>query len=398
MPFPTAGAKPGSLSRTALFVLCCVLLLGPAGPVAAQQELVTVYGESQDDGSVVVRATSSHIIPVYVNVRVPQLIGMETDAELPYGVALAPGESGVELFTLRPTRRSGRVGYSLSYAVARGNPATARHDDAVRYLMPFGHGEKRRLSQGFQGIFSHFGENEYAVDFEMPEGTPVHAARDGLVAEVKEDSRVGGRSAGYSDDANYILVMHADGSFANYVHLRYDGAIVEPGESVRAGDVIGYSGNTGRSSGPHLHFDVRLPLRDGTMQSIPFVFGGRDGRLVEPLEGRFYYAWHPGGPAFEEVLGRDIRLTDYAGYSAPYDGRDLNVRVEQVDLTFVLFFQNGRDRETTMELALELRGLSSDNGDRVDRTVPAGTEVLATILRPIDGAQGIQYGYTLRAR
>ena len=372
------------------------LVLAAVTPVAAQEELVTVFGESLEDGAVVIRATSSHIIPVYVNVDAPQLISMRPDVELPLGAILEPGDEGVELFRLTPTRASGRVGYSLSYSFARGNPETARHDDSFRYLIPFAHGEKRRLSQGFQGRFSHYGENEYAVDFEMPEGTPVFAARPGTVAEVKEDSRVGGRSASYSDDANYILVMHEDGSFANYVHLRHNGAIVEAGDRVAAGEHIGYSGNTGRSSGPHLHFDIRIPTSQGRMQSIPFVFRGEDGARVQPEEGRFYYAYHPDGPPFDAVLGREIQLADYAGYAEAYAGEGVDVRVEQVDLTFLVFVQNGRDRKTQVEIRFQLRGLTSENGLRVQRDVPPGTEVLATILRPVSGASSIQYGYSVR--
>lgn len=376
-----------------------ILAVAVAGPIAAQEELVTVFSESRDDRSVVLRASSAHIIPVYLTVDVPRLINMEPDAELPYGVQLEPGSQGVELFTLSPTARQGRIGYSVSYSYARGNPLTANHDDEFRYVVPFAHGEKRRLSQGFGGRFSHYGENEYAIDFEMPEGTPVFAARDGIVAEVKEDSRVGGTSASYSDDANYVLVMHDDGSFANYVHLRYGGAEVEPGDRVTAGQMIGYSGNTGRSSGPHLHFDVRIPTREGRMQSIPFLLRGADGEALAPEEGRFYYAYHPGGPEFETVFGREILASDYAAYAEPYTARDdIDVRVEQVDLTFVLFVQNGYDRPVDVEIALDLRGLRSDNGRRISRTVAAQTEVFLTILRPIEGASSIQYGYSLRAQ
>ncbi|MFP4114883.1 MAG: M23 family metallopeptidase [Spirochaetales bacterium] len=384
--------------RTAV-LLIALLTAVAAVSLPAQEELVTVYGETRDDGTVVIRASSAHIIPVYLNVDVPRLVGMESNVELPFGIELAPGTVGRELFELSPTRTSGRIGYGLQYSFARGNPATASHDDEFRYLIPFAHGDKRRLSQGFGGRFSHYGENEYAVDFEMPEGTPVYAARDGLVAEVKEDSQVGGPSVSYSDDGNFILVMHADGSFANYVHLRYGGAVVEPGDRVREGDLIGYSGNTGRSSGPHLHFDVRLPAPDGTMQSIPFLFRGRDGVAVVPEEGRFYYAHHPGGEPFEEVFGRDLALSDFAGYAEPFTAAEgVEIRVEQVDLTFLVFVQNGLDRESNVEIRFQLRGLSSDNGTRITRVVPARTEVLATILRPIAGATSIRYGYSVRYR
>jgi hypothetical protein len=135
------------------------------------------------------------------------------------------------------------------------------------------------------------------------------------------------------------------------------------------------------------------------MQSIPFLFSGEDGSAVEPQEGRFYYSYHPGGAVFDEVLGRDIALSDYAGYAEPIrGGSGVEVRVEQVDLTFLVFLQNGLERDADVEIRFQLRGLSSDNGARITRSIPPRTEVLATILRPVRGASSIQYGYSVRYR
>jgi murein DD-endopeptidase MepM/ murein hydrolase activator NlpD len=375
-----------------------VALLLVAGLLPAQQEgLVEVYAVASDNGSYSFYANNNHIIPVYIQVDAPTLVNMRADRELPVSMELDAGEQDRLVFSISPTRATGRRGYSLSYSYAQGNPETARHDENHLYLLPFTHATKHRLSQGYGGRFSHYGENEYAVDFEMPEGTEVYAARGGIVAEVKEDSSVGGPGASYGDDANYILILHSDGSFGNYAHLVRNGAVVEPGERVAAGQLIGYSGNTGRSSGPHLHFDVRLPTFDGTMQSVPFLFAGHDG-AEEPEEGRFYYAYHPGGRPFDPVFGSDITMADYASYRAPVEGQErIETRVDQVDLTFLLFVQNGLSTAQNVEIRLELSGLSSEAGNPVSITVPARTEVLATILQPVAGATAIRYGYSLRA-
>jgi murein DD-endopeptidase MepM/ murein hydrolase activator NlpD len=379
-------------------LLSALLFALTLGSAAAQEDLVTVYGEDQPDGSVVLRATSNHVIPVYLSVDLPQLINMQTDVDLPFGIQLDPGASGAELFELEPTPGARRIGYAISYSYARGNPFTANHDDDYAYLMPFEHGTKRRLSQGFGGRFSHYGENEYAVDFEMPIGTPIHAARDGIVAEVKEDSNRGGASASYSGDGNYILIAHTDGSFGNYVHLRQNGAVVDPGDRVTAGTLIGYSGNTGRSSGPHLHFDVRIPTEDGRMQSIPFRFRGEDAPF-DPEGGLFYYSFHPGGQEFEVVLGREITETQYVDHAMAVAATgEVEVRIDQVDLTYIVFIRNGLQREIDAELGLQLAGMSSTAGRTVVLAVPAQTELFVSILRPVPGASRIQYGYTLRYR
>src|SRR5690606_10536195 len=126
--------------------------------------------------------------------------------------------------------------------------------------------------QGFQGPYSHYGAaNEYAVDFRVPENTPIYAARDGVVVQVIKHFKRGGADVPESD-ANVIKVQHADLTVAEYAHLRYEGAIVEEGQTVKRGQLIGYSGSTGRSTGPHLHFAVHVPVSGKRRRSIPIAF------------------------------------------------------------------------------------------------------------------------------
>ncbi len=98
--------------------------------------------------------------------------------------------------------------------------------------------------------YARFGQSGHnGLDFAIPEGTPVMAAADGIVDRAMFDP------GGYG---NYVRVYHG-GYSTLYGHLSR--ASVTIGNKVKAGDVIGYSGNTGNSTGPHLHFELRDPSK-----------------------------------------------------------------------------------------------------------------------------------------
>ena len=377
--------------------LSIAAFLGLTATAAAQSDRVSVFGEQTESGGYVFYATSRHVIPTYVTVSFESLRNLSPDVDLPYSRALEPGEERVRLFELSVEDPTRSRGYRLAWSYARGNPATAEHDDSYAYLFPFAHGTKHKVTQGFHGDFTHFGANEYGVDFDLDRGVPVYAARGGRVVEVKEDSNRGGPSASYGDDANYILIYHEDGSFGNYAHLKRGGAAVEPGDLVQPGDRIGYSGATGRASGPHLHFDVRLPRPDGSMKSIPIQFRLHDGTVAEPVEGRHYYARHPGGPDFDVEFGRDISNADYEGYSASVDEtRQVKFRTEQTDSTYVAFVVNGYDREITLRVRVTMSGMTSSKKTPITITVPPLTERFLTILRAQPGVARARYGFSAR--
>lgn len=143
---------------------------------------------------------------------------------------------------------------------------------ARMYTLPFESGVPRRVVQAGPGPFSHYGVERHAIDFAMPIGERVLAAREGTVSYVKEDSTQGGRSRRFAQHGNRILIDHGDGSRAVYLHLKHQGAHVDVGDAVARGQWIGDSGNTGWSALPHLHFHVERRREDGTWASVPVAF------------------------------------------------------------------------------------------------------------------------------
>ena len=152
-------------------------------------------------------------------------------------------------------------------------------------------GKDYRITQGYNGSFSHGGRAAYAIDFGMNIGASVCAARDGIVIGVKSDSSKGGRYRKYKDFANYITIMHNDGTYSQYIHLKKSGSKVKVGDKVAAGQLIGYSGSTGWSKGPHLHFMIFKPVRIN-YQTIPTVFIGANGIPIEVKSRKYYYSYH----------------------------------------------------------------------------------------------------------
>ena len=118
----------------------------------------------------------------------------------------------------------------------------------------------------------------------MKRGTKILAARDGIVVRVKQDGNKGGLNKKYRPYGNNIVVQHADGSRAGYWHLQYNGALVDIGDSVTKGQVIAFSGKTGYTALPHLHFLVWSFNRRGEWQQIPTRFQTSKGiKYLRPL-------------------------------------------------------------------------------------------------------------------
>ncbi len=157
-------------------------------------------------------------------------------------------------------------------------------DTSYVYQLPWQTGGRYKVVQGYFSAFSH--RYRAALDFKMKKGTPVVAARGGVVVSLKEDGNRGGWRKKNRPYGNFIIIQHADGSRAGYWHLQYNSVLPARGDTVQQGQLIAYSGKTGYALFPHLHFLVWHYPGD-SWQSIGTRFQMHKGiRYLKP--GRWY--------------------------------------------------------------------------------------------------------------
>ena len=263
---------------------------------------ITHYGDSApDSASAAVKSGSVKVIPVAAEPGAVARLRLETnngrylafaDNNLagPIEVLLQSRGGGFDSDPPLPARATvpargstlvavldGSRGGELLMDSLPGDPGARPRD--YEYLLPL---QQRgfRIDQGFGGGFSHNdSQNRYAVDFAADIGTPVLAAREGVVMQVENDfAKAGLNRERYGGRANFIRILHDDGTMALYAHLREEGALVRVGQRVRIGQQIGLSGNTGFTTGPHLHFVIQVN-RGMKLESLPFRMRGPAGPL-----------------------------------------------------------------------------------------------------------------------
>ena len=272
-----------------LRLLTRITLLGIAGSASAACENNWICIDAVNQGNDVelhVRNLGDYPITLTLSVRTWHL---QIDGPRTVTRTLAPRQSEqVMVLTSTDDQQKGDFNYSYEWTIGDKD---AVHDDNHLYSLPYAAGKSYRVLQGYGSRFSHTGLEEFAIDLDMPIGTPVHAARDGVVARVTESNAKGCWEDGCGEYANYVIILHTDGTTGEYFHLQQDGVLVEVGDGVSQGQKIGYSGNTGHTTMPHLHFAVYRATTGGNTQSIPVRFQSADGIISRPRRGGRYQAF-----------------------------------------------------------------------------------------------------------
>jgi murein DD-endopeptidase MepM/ murein hydrolase activator NlpD len=282
------------MSRLRLASLAMLLLatFPYAANAGCKDDWICVY-EVMKDSDIELRARNLREYPITYTLSVDtshySIAGSKTVTR-----TLGPGESALAIF-LDGHQGSGKDLYSYRYKWTVGRH-DAKHDDDYVYALPYAAYRSYRVLQGYGSRFSHIGREEFAVDFDMRVGTPVHAARPGVVARIEESNSEGCWRDDCGQYANYIVILHTDGTTGEYYHLDNNGVTVDVGDSIKRGQQIGFSGNTGHTTMPHLHFAVYRAVAWGRTQSIAVRFQSADGIINQPRRGARYQARQAGNP------------------------------------------------------------------------------------------------------
>ncbi|RUP24450.1 MAG: M23 family metallopeptidase [Curvibacter sp.] len=220
-------------------------------------------------------AENEGFAPVSIMVRLTESRNVTASRPLPMAVVIPPRSTEV-ITTLTAASPQAPWGFRYIYHHFVGDFKAQPAGDWP-YRIPVDPVQGTRISQGPGApLTSHDkGYSRYAVDIPVPIGTPVLAARAGTVIDTRQGSDHGGMEPTYAGEANYVRVLHDDGTQALYWHLKQNGVLVRPGARVVEGQMLGLSGNTGYSSAPHLHFAVQVTRAIGDRfeaMSVPFVF------------------------------------------------------------------------------------------------------------------------------
>lgn len=241
----------------------------------AQQEL-TVFHETKSAGFVIF-ATNTAACPISISLDL-QLENMAFSEDSNMIFIIPENTAKFKIGELTAVKKSTLYRFFYNFRSVYGNVLQNNYDAEYEYWLPYGSGKSFLLIQGYNGIFSHLQQN--ALDFLMPEGTEITAAREGTVFKVVQSNTESCLRPECKKLGNFVLIYHSDNTIAEYFHIKLDGAKVKKGDKVQKGDIIALSGNTGYSSTPHLHFACYVPTDFQNRQFIKTKF--KTSKSIQP--------------------------------------------------------------------------------------------------------------------
>jgi hypothetical protein len=236
-------------------------------------------------------ATNEFFAPVELALDFVTIEGLEFPHPDDHLRWVIPARSDMLLVSLGMLEDAVRPFIEYRYEFLVGDP-TAQHAPPEPYRVPFAIAGDHPVSQAYPDLVTHTTpDSRYAVDIAMPVGTDIFAARSGTVFDVSAKNFKGGTDALRDMSlANLVRILHDDGTYAVYAHLNLNSIRVQVGDSVDRGEYIAESGNTGYSSGPHLHFVVVRNV-GMAMDSVAVEFEGANASPVTPATGQLLTAY-----------------------------------------------------------------------------------------------------------
>jgi murein DD-endopeptidase MepM/ murein hydrolase activator NlpD len=264
-------------------VIFIFLLFFSTNSVLKSQNIKVFY-ENKPQGYVVYAANSEFCpVSISLDLEISNLLFSEGKKKV---FVIPPTNEKFKIGELSVIKTTAEHKFIYNYIYALGDVTLSNYDKSFEYDLPFQKGKSYNVYQGYNGNFSH--QNENSIDFTMPEGTEILAARDGIIIEVVVNNTKSCPTKDCAKYNNYITIMHPDGTFANYSHIKYNGSQYKRGDKVKKGDLIAYSRNVGYSSGPHLHFVCYLAGFE-KWRSVETVFKIDRGDRAVPLKEKTNY-------------------------------------------------------------------------------------------------------------
>jgi murein DD-endopeptidase MepM/ murein hydrolase activator NlpD len=231
---------------------------------------VRLYQQATENGIGLV-AQNTFYAPIQLAFRLSQTENVAAGTPLE-GLKVVPARSSMPLVLVGKATPNADLRFETEFQFLPGEPG-AEHRPPQPYRFPYALSTSAWVSQAFPDTTTHGDPaSQYAIDFVMPVGTHVFAAREGVVIEVASDFFENGTDLKADGPrANIVRVLHDDGTMSLYGHLSWNSIRVVPGQHVARGEYLADSGNTGFSTGPHLHFVVQRN-RGGALVSVPIEF------------------------------------------------------------------------------------------------------------------------------